>query len=260
MWAPSRPWSSCSDPAEPSALLFACPVTSKTRFGFLTSVKVLQRLKILKCSDLFLIGSQQRLHPLFQPLVFLVWPNKRDVKLLFSRSHSPRDRWIFWHVMECLATDATAMLIWTNKQSKPTVTAPPRATNLQLARRRGGCRQTQQPLSSAFNLYNPRGGFYKTNQANTQRYEPDIISYPFKSDSEGHAWRPLACVLPGNRETHTDVTSLRLASRPFKIKRGVLSSSLCLLGLFIDRRLVAKRGKRHKSQLLINQEKSARIK
>lgn len=43
VWAPSRPWSSCSDPAEPSALLFACPVTNKTRFSFLTSVKVLQR-------------------------------------------------------------------------------------------------------------------------------------------------------------------------------------------------------------------------
>lgn len=158
VWAPSRPWSSCSDPAEPSALLFACPVTSKTYFGFFVLSESVAAV-ILKCSDLFLIGSQQRLHPLFQPLVFLVWPNKRDVKMLFSCSHSPRDRWIFWHVMECLATDATAMLIWTNKQSKPTVTAPPRATNLQLAWQRGGCWQTQQPFSSVFNLYNPEEGF-----------------------------------------------------------------------------------------------------
>lgn len=180
-------------------------MSSNTRFGcFALSESAAAAL--LRRSDLFLVGSQQRLHPLFQPLVFLVWPNKRDVSLLFS--HSPPERGIFWHVMGCVATDATAMLMWTNRQSKPTVTAPPRATNLQLARPR-------RPFPPASNWYNPRGGLYRTSQANRQRYEPHVIPYPFKSGSEGRS-------------------PLRLASR------AVPSSSLRLFGLLIDRRLVAK--------------------
>lgn len=96
-------------------------------------------------------------------------------------------------------TDMTAMLIWINKQSKATMTAPPRA-NQPAAFRTIWLLLTTTLFSAAFHSYNHflyRGRFYKTKQTRRERERDgsDIISYPFKSDGEGHAERPVACAV-----------------------------------------------------------------
>lgn len=196
-WEPWHPLSSCTDPAEQSALWYACPVTGKTYCSSVTmylSVATVFKPNVLTFSS---FEANRDSIPSFN--LWYSWSD--EINIIFGlRLMSAK---IFWHVTECLVTDMTAMLIWINKQSKVTMTAPPCA-NKPAAFRMIWLLLTTTLFSATFNCYDHflyKGRFNKTNKTNTyrdrdrdkERDGSDIISYPFKSDGEGHAEGPVAC-------------------------------------------------------------------
>lgn len=186
-----------------------------------------------KCSDLFLIWSQQGLHPLFQPLVFLVWQNKRVVKMLFLDSHLPH---VLWNFLACdgMFSDRHDSHANMDKRAKPsdndsTTTCK---ANLQLSEWYGCCWQQHcflLHLILTITFYIKKGFPRQIKQTHRVKEMVQLLFHILSNLMVKVMQKGQLLALSGNWEANyvmpmSQVISAGLATWPLKIKPSFLSS------------------------------------